>query len=202
MTSEHILDAIGLLDDDLIREAEEYRRPRARFDCRRWGSLAACCALVIALGYGAVRLGLMSGGFYKNTSGGAANAPAASAPAASEPDLSAPSEEIDGSLKGEGWPDPEPDSPAGSGPVEPGAPAETLRPTIMVDGVLYQSTGRQLPGEPDPGIIQTVVSYTSGTPEMDGQSNFSEDLSARYALTGMGLAVLVEEEWVLFEPVP
>ena len=46
MTSEHILDAIGLLDDELVREAEEYRRPRARFDCRRWGSLAACCALV------------------------------------------------------------------------------------------------------------------------------------------------------------
>ncbi len=218
MTTEHILNAIGLLDDDLVREAEEYRRPRARFDYRRWGSLAACCALVIALGWGALWLstggdiykGLewdgFSGGAAENrpaSSAPAAGTPTASAPASSVPDLSGPSEEMDSSLNEA--PSPEPDSPSGSAPAEseaPGAPTGEFCPTIMVDGVLYQSTGRQLPGEPDPGIIRTVVSYTSGTPEMDGQTNFSQDLSAQYAVTGMGLVVLVEEEWVLFEPVP
>ena len=50
MNTEHLLDAIGLLDDDLIREAEEYKSLRKRPNYRRRGSLAACCALVLALG--------------------------------------------------------------------------------------------------------------------------------------------------------
>ena len=143
-------------------------------------------------------------------SGGAAeNRPASSAPAAGTPNANAPagsmapSDEMDSSLNEA--PSPEPGNPSGSGPMEPVAPGGAegeFCPAIMVDGVLYQSTGRQLPGEPDPGIIRTVVSYTSGTPEMDGQTNFSQDLSAQYAVTGMGLVVLVEEEWVLFEPIP
>ena len=101
MTTEHILNAIGLLDDDLVREAEEYRRPRARFDYRRWGSLAACCALVIALGWGALWLST-GGDIYKGLewdgfSGGAAeNRPASSAPAAGTPTASAPASPVPG----------------------------------------------------------------------------------------------------------
>ena len=49
MNTEHILDAIGLLDDDLIRGAEEYSRPRASFDYRRWIGLAASFVVVLAL---------------------------------------------------------------------------------------------------------------------------------------------------------
>lgn len=203
MTGSHLLDAIGLLDDDLIQEAEEYTAVRKRFDYRRWGSLAACCALVLALGYGA--LWLAGGGDLKKgldqsgASGGAASMPAASAPAGGN---SLPWDEADGSLN-EAYP-PAPDSPSGSGPAEPAAPGavEGGEPAIMVEGVLYQSTGMQVPAEPDPASTRTVVSYTSGVPEMDGQTNFSQDLSARYAMTGMGLLVLVDEEWTLFEPVP
>ena len=73
MTGEHLLNAMGLLDDDLIQEAEEYRRSR-----RGGGPW---------LGYGAVRLGTVGGA--NNMSGGA-SAPAASAPAGGEPSASAP----------------------------------------------------------------------------------------------------------------
>lgn len=68
MSREHLLEAIGLLDDDLIREAEEYRRSRRNY--RPWISLAACLVVVLALGYGVTRLrtvGEMSGGVSQNT---------------------------------------------------------------------------------------------------------------------------------------
>ena len=55
MTSEYLLDAIGLLDDDMIQDAEEGAKPA--FHWRRWGAWAACLALVVALGYGASQLG-------------------------------------------------------------------------------------------------------------------------------------------------
>ena len=52
MNTEHILDAIGLLDDDLIREAEEYSRPRVRHSYGTWLGLAASFAVVLTLGSG------------------------------------------------------------------------------------------------------------------------------------------------------
>ena len=61
MNTEHLLDAIGLLDDDLVREAEEYRRPRR--DYSRWISLAAGFAVVLTLGYGVIRSGRGEYGF-------------------------------------------------------------------------------------------------------------------------------------------
>lgn len=79
MNAEHILDALGLLDDDLVREAEEYSRPKARRGYGAWMGWAASFAVVLVLGYGLVRFGAGSGG------GAAGNAPAASAPAASAP---------------------------------------------------------------------------------------------------------------------
>ena len=99
---------------------------------------------------------------------------------------------------------PEPDSTNGGENLSP--PEENICPAIMVDGVLYFSTGEPIPGEPDPSAIRTVVSYTSGVPEMDNQTNFSQDLSAQYAVVEMGgeqkLAVLMEQEWILFDTVP
>lgn len=72
----------------------------------------------------------------------------------------------------------------------------------MVDGVLYYSTGTPIPGEVDESAIRTVTAYINTLPQMDGQTNFSEDLSAQYALTDMGLVVRMEHEWILFEPDP
>lgn len=198
MTGLHLLDAIGLLDDELIREAEAYQPPQRNY--RPWISLAACLAVVLALGYGAVQLGMfsMGGGAASGNgmSGGAANAPAASAPAGSSgwtteapPSETAEGPDNSGTQGGEAF------------PSDHDAPVEGESLAIMVDGVLYRSTGEAVPGEPDLSAIQTVVSYTNGTPEMDGQTNFSQDLSARYAVTDLGVVVLVEEEWILFEPV-
>lgn len=167
MTGSHLLDAIGLLDDDLIQEAEAYRRPKRNY--RPWLGLAACLAVVLTLRWGLSHIGMGGGSAGPST-------PMNSTPAASTP--------AGGS-----------DSPEGEEPS-----AEDTAPAIMVDGVLYFSTGEPVPGEPDPSVIHTVTSYTSGAPEMDGQTNFSQDLSARYAVTDLGVVVLMEEEWILFEP--
>lgn len=202
MNTEHLLDAIGLLDDDLIREAEEYKSLRKRPNYRRWGSLAACCALVLALGYGA--LWLCTGGDYKKglywegVSGGGNTT--ASAPAGND----APSGAADGSSGGAESMPPEPSAPAE--PDYSGGQQGDRHPAIMVDGVLYFSTGESVSAVPGPGEVKTVTSYTSGVPEMDGQTNFSQDLSAQYALVKVGgeqkLAVWMETEWILFDTLP
>ena len=204
MTAEHILEAVGLLDDDLIREAEEYSRPKVRCDYRRWAGLAACAALVLALGYGVTHLRMAGQKASNGMSGGATCEPAASVPAGGEalPSGSGGSCMDEGDIPAPALP--EPDSTNGGENLSP--PEENICPAIMVDGVLYFSTGEPIPGEPDPSAIRTVVSYTSGVPEMDNQTNFSQDLSAQYAVVEMGgeqkLAVLMEQEWILFDTVP
>lgn len=50
MNSEHLLEAMGLLDDDLIAQAEEPVRARRPGPVRRrWAALAACLVLVLAV---------------------------------------------------------------------------------------------------------------------------------------------------------
>lgn len=71
---------------------------------------------------------------------------------------------------------------------------------LMVDGVVYVSTGEAVPAEVDPGVIRTVGSYTDTMPIRDGQANFDRDLSCQYAMTSMGLLVMLDHEWVRFEP--
>lgn len=54
MTSEHLLEAMGLLDDDLIVQAE--RAPaRKPIPWQRWLGLCACLALVFLVGRGVVQ---------------------------------------------------------------------------------------------------------------------------------------------------
>ena len=71
MTREELLEAIGRVDDDLIQEAEDYRRPARRLGLTHWrplaGGLAACLVLaaVLYLPFG------MSGGGDNTTSGAA-----------------------------------------------------------------------------------------------------------------------------------
>ena len=72
----------------------------------------------------------------------------------------------------------------------------------MVDGVVCWSTDTPVPGEVDESAVRTVTSYTDGVPEEDGQTNFDRDLTTRYAVTGQGVVVLMDGEWVLFDPVP
>lgn len=69
MNAEYLLDAVGRLDDGLIREAERYRRPKARYG--RLLGWAASFAVVILLGYGATHFG-MGGGAPDGGMGGGA----------------------------------------------------------------------------------------------------------------------------------
>lgn len=68
MTAEHLLEAMGLLDDDLIQEADVIvkRRP---VNWRGWGSLAACAVLVIAIGYALPSLWMNGGSNNSSTAG-------------------------------------------------------------------------------------------------------------------------------------
>ena len=72
---------------------------------------------------------------------------------------------------------------------------------LVVGGTLYASTGRPMPGEAAPSaILGTVRSYAEELPTEEGQSNFDWSCTAPYAETADGLAVLVDREWTLFEP--
>ncbi|RKI69742.1 hypothetical protein D7V91_05110 [bacterium 1xD42-67] len=201
MTTEHILDAIGLLDDDLIQEAERYLAPKRRLGARSWAALAASFAVVILLGYGAVRPGMAGGGkgLPKDEMDGAFASTQADDMAGGEALPEQPMGSGAGELNGAGTSAPLPE-PGASGGTELTEWEE--RPAIMVDGALYWSTGIPCSGEVAEEAAQTVTSYTSALPEMDGQTNFSQDLSARYAWTPQGLAVQWEEEWILFSPDP
>lgn len=201
MTSEHLLDAMGLLDDDLIQEAETYRPVKLRPNYRALTTLAACFAAVIVLGYGALRLGFVgtNGSSGGNANGGVSNAPASSAPTSGAP---ADSSWTNSEEKNENSFSQPPFSSALQGTESGSPPTEHFRPAIMVDSVLYYSTGTPIPGEVDESAIRTVTAYINTLPQMDGQTNFSEDLSAQYALTDMGLVVRMEHEWILFEPDP
>lgn len=202
MTGSHLLDAVGLLDDDLIREAEEYRPSRRNY--RTWVSLAACLAVVLTLGYAVTHLNLGSGGSAapgNQMSGGAASAPAGSYGGAE----ALPPESTEGTngsgMQGSGdWA--EPSTPDAAAPQEPGAAGGDYCAAIMVDGVVCWSTDTPVPGEVDESAVRTVTSYTDGVPEEDGQTNFDRDLTTRYAVTGQGVVVLMDGEWVLFDPVP
>ena len=195
MNAGDILDAIGLLDDSLIQEAEEYSRPRKQAGYRPWISLAACLAVVIALGYGAVRLTYLGVG----NGSGAAPGQAGCASNESKGGLAPPPGSGIDNTPSE---DQAPDS------AEPALPEEVdqsvngggHRPAIMVDGILYWSTGVPAAETVDEGGVRTATSYINTVPEMDGQTNFSQDLSARYAMTSQGLAVWMDGEWILFEP--
>lgn len=213
MTSEHLLEAMGLLDDELIQEAEGYSRPRARTGRRQWLAWAASFAVVILLGYGVSRLGTAGGGSAapEGYSGAAAGGNAA-ASGVEDGASNSGAEALPGQAGGNGITSDydcsgagEPDASVGIQGLpedqEPSSEAD-WRAAIMVDGTVYWSTGVPVPGEVDESAIRTVTSYTDARPEEDGQTNFDRSLTTRYAMTDLGLVVLMDGEWILFEPVP
>jgi len=209
MNSEFLLEAIGLIDDELIADAE--RRPeRKPIPLPKILGWAACLAVVIVLGYGASHLDIGMGG--GNSAAPAASSPAASAPAASTPAAGAPMPGgigvpgIGGGNAPAAAPEPqtpeagEPSASAGGSTPQDGNPNEVPR-AIRVDGMVYWSTGAPVPLEPEPSEVRTSDTYAGGTPEEDGQNNFSQE-PVQYVKTDMGLVVLMDEEWVLFTPFP
>ena len=83
---------------------------------------------------------------------------------------------------------------------EPSTP-NALLPSIMYNGEIYCSTGKQMPGEvAEDAIIGEITSTVplSQWPEEDGQANF-DILGAAYANTSDGIVVFIDNEWTLFE---
>lgn len=76
----------------------------------------------------------------------------------------------------------------------------TMPPSVMIDGQLYQTTGKQMPGEVDPSVIEEISETVppSQLPCEDGQSNWG-DATVKYAFVNDGLVVLLGNEWTLFE---
>ena len=83
---------------------------------------------------------------------------------------------------------------------EPSTP-KALVPSIMYNGEIYCSTGKQMPGEvAEDAIIGEITSTVplSQWPEEDGQANF-DFLGAAYAYTSVGLVAFIDNVWTLFE---
>ena len=90
----------------------------------------------------------------------------------------------------------------------PGKPVEVtpdtpnaMVPSIVYEGNLYRTTGKQIPATVDEsaivGYISSVVPL-SQLPSNEGEANFGED-GDPYAITSDGLLVIMGHEWVLFE---
>ena len=74
-------------------------------------------------------------------------------------------------------------------------------PSIVYNGELYYTTGKQVPAEVDESaIVGKVVSVVplSELPKEEGQANFGE-VDIPYALISEGLVVKVNNEWTMFE---
>ena len=84
--------------------------------------------------------------------------------------------------------------------VTPDAP-NAMVPSIMYEGNLYRTTGKQIPATVDEtaivGHISSVV-LLSQLPSNEGEANFGE-VGDPYAITSDGLLVNMGHEWVLFE---
>lgn len=79
----------------------------------------------------------------------------------------------------------------------------TMPPSIMVDGDIYSSAGKESPIEPAESIIMNVTSVIkgSGLPSKEGEINFPAP-DAKYAKINdyeQYVVVLVDLEWVRFE---
>lgn len=152
MNAEYLLDAVGLLDDDLLREAEEHHRPRR--DYRPWIGLAASFVVVLTLGYALTHLGMGGGAAPGNqASGGAASAPAGSYGGA---EALPPEEAPPASAEG---PDGSGMQVGGSTPGDPCAPVEAETLAVLIDGGLYRSTGEIIRLSPEEGEVQYGLSW-------------------------------------------
>lgn len=124
MTAEHLLEAMGLLDDELIQEADALPLRKQPRRWQRWGSLAACAALIIALScYGAAHLPMKGGS--------GSSAPSASCGAGESSDTAA------GESLSSGIQDEQTSQAAGA----PGGAADSSQPVeagaVYLDGGVY-----------------------------------------------------------------
>lgn len=192
MNAEYLLDAVGFVDDDLLREAEEYHRPRR--DYRPWIGLAASFVVVLTLGYALTHLGMGGGAAPENqASGGAASAPAGSYGGAEGPPL----EEYRPPASAEG-PDGSDMQDGGSTPADPCAPVEAETLAVLIDGGLYRSTGEIIRLSPDEGEVQYGLSWYD---EESGEDRFEP---RRWLMLEDGTVAVSwdtqEHGWLVFAP--
>lgn len=192
MNAEYLLDAVGFVDDDLLREAEEYHRPRR--DYRPWIGLAASFVVVLTLGYALTHLGMGGGAAPENqASGGAASAPAGSYGGAEGPPL----EEYRPPASAEG-PDGSDMQDGGSTPADPCAPVEAGTLAVLIDGGLYRSTGKIIQLSPDEGEVQYGLSWYD---EESGEDRFEP---RRWLMLEDGTVAVSwdtqEHGWLVFAP--
>lgn len=201
MNPEYILDVLGLLDDDLIREAETCTAPRRQSSYRSWVTLAACLVVVIALGY-VMRNGIGMGG----SSAGGGAAPEFSGTPSTSSGGTQDTDELWGqdASNGENTA-PDPAGPAASigSPEDPGAtdpqsPSDALEEgqlfAVLADGTVYQATEETVPLEP----AESDVQYTVGGKEED--ASFLPAGTAYVMLEPGVAAVRMEEDgsWQIF----
>ncbi|MEG1883722.1 MAG: M56 family metallopeptidase [Clostridia bacterium] len=81
------------------------------------------------------------------------------------------------------------------------APLNDMRPMIMVDGVLYLDTGKEVAKNVDNSAIIgeiTSAAFVSEKPTENGQCNFNSGVGAKYAAYEDGMAVFLNNKWFFF----
>ena len=184
MTAEHLLDAIGLVDDELIQEAEGYSAPRRRRNPGMLLAWAASFTVVLVLSYGLTHLGMGGGGAAPGNKGMAGESQGAGSV------TNAPSGGGDVSY-GDGLPVPEPGDPA--------APGETGPLSILVDGGLYRSTGELVQLSPGEGEVRYGLSWfdeqsVQSRPEPDRPWLMLEDGTVAVSWDAEN------KDWLIFAP--
>ena len=141
MNTEYLLDAIGLIDDDLILDAEQpIARPKVIPLHRKLSSWAACLAVVVVLGYSLTHLTFLG------SKSDSAAAPSASAPAASAPAAEAPMEA----------PAPSPSSSIALEHDSPGSGLMFFRVSVTVDGLTHAYNHAYPYGDPHGAWVDTL----------------------------------------------
>lgn len=77
-----------------------------------------------------------------------------------------------------------------------------MRPMIMVEGVLYLDTGKEVSGNVDSSAVLGEIASSAGASEKpieNGQCNFDSGVGAKYATYNDGIAVCLDNKWYFFD---
>lgn len=191
MTSEHLLDAMGLLDDGLIQEAEAYTAPKRRRNYGSWIAWAASFAVVVVLGYGLTHFGAGSGGGTANAGGN--NQTAASAPSGEA--VNGGTGSADSSVAG-GC-----DWPAAQEPMDPASEGTEGYLAVVIGEAVYWNTGEVVRLFPEEDDLQYDISRYD---EESGEAISSPGLCYLMLENG-SIAVswdFQQQSWMIFAPDP
>ena len=195
MNPEYLLDAMGLLDDDLIQEAEQYQRRKPRINYSRWLAWAASFAVVIVLGYGVTHIGMGGGGSAPN--GGASTGGAAASGCESMQNAPSATDSPDDS--DQAFVPEEPSNGAG------GTQAGDWYLALMADGTVYWATEEYIDLDPEEDDIRYTTSFINSVePEEEGQANFLP-VGTAYVVLDNGIAAVYQEDtgsWRVYDSVP